>query len=527
MIYFIPSWQSMSNGPTDFDDIVHQLRTFQESDVEFELIIPVYLPNIRYQLNRQGLDDIKYWSVFDELQISNSNVVGLPTKLENLKFPDNARFIYTPSCVIIYVQNKLYAKVFFSEFGFIASVTYFFQNRKIRQAVFDERSFLSSCIFFDKDENVKNVNYFDAQHNVKIEYNLINNQTVCFENGTHQLYQNLDNLILEKIEEHIRSNSQYKTLIISASKENTYLTQLSKCVDKTLISFFDQRFNINNENDLVQYTKIANIMVVDTLFQRKRLEEKLQQLGLESHITKINEIPPFDTRLKLGESQSSPYQKIYWYLNEMDQTSIEKVAHLLVTEISERERLSILIASKENAKIELVMAQMFRKIKDHFDIDEDSLVYQTVFKKINDESENKLTNTEFSGLDETSEWKDANDAITTMQRLQGVLITSENDVVNGLRDTRIVLDLNSAPDVFVQLSAISVGIPQVNVTHSEYVIDKQNGLLIDEIINLKDALSYYLDDLYHWNESLVYNVALMEKYSGKQNIQRWIELIRG
>lgn len=172
------------------------------------------------------------------------------------------------------------------------------------------------------------------------------------------------------------------------------------------------------------------------------------------------------------------------------------------------------------------MKQMFDSIKSFYEISEDSFVYQAAWKKINDESENKLSNSN-SDLESTKEWINATDAILTMQRIEGKVINTENDVINGLENARLILDLNSVPDIFLQISGLSLGLPQINFTESVYVNDRKNGLIIRNIDQLSDALSYYLDVLEHWNEALVNNVAQIEKFSGKRNVERWLEIVKG
>lgn len=513
MIYFIPSWNSISNGPTEFDDIVHQLLMFQESGVDVELLLPSYLPNIRYQLNKRGLTDIKYWSVFEHLQQIES-VVGLPIKLENLELPKNSEIIYTPACIIIMVHQQLVAKIYYSEFGFVSNVIYFKEKQIIKQNTFDDRGFLSSTTFFDEGRGIK-TNYFDNNENVILSHDILTNQIIYDQKDNKSSYDSIENLIIFHIQKHLQKSSKTHALVVSASLENSYLTQLSKWHNHLIVSFFGNRFDFQNVDVLKLYLENADSIVVDTQYSKEKIMQATAGGG--KHL--IQEMPPFEARLMLGNSQAVKLQKIYWYIDLMSVEQISKVSVELIDNIISNDRLALLIAAKNASKFKLVMKQMFDSIKSFYEISEDSFVYQAAWKKINDESENKLSNSN-SDLESTKEWINATDAILTMQRIEGKVINTENDVINGLENARLILDLNSVPDVFLQISGLSLGLPQINFTESVYVNDRKNGLIIRNIDQLSDALSYYLDVLEHWNEALVNNVAQIEKFSGKRNVER-------
>ncbi|MBZ5979106.1 MAG: accessory Sec system protein Asp1 [Leuconostoc gelidum] len=525
MIYFIPNWQSLSVGPTDFDDIVHQLKMFQENGVAVELLLPTYLPNIRYQLSKQGLDNIKYWSVFDYLQ-NVENVVGLPMTLDALNFPKNTEFIYTPTCTIAMVSDVTVAKIYYSEFGFVNQVVYFKNNIMVKKIIFDDRGFASSSIFFDNGIKTK-INYFDDQNNIKIQQNILPNQLSTESLSETVSFNSMEDLIINSLEKHLQRNIGQHTLIISASLHNNYLTKLSSLNYRMIISFFSNRFDFENKDALRKYLSVANAVVVDTRFSKSRVEEAYKFEKIENNQFTLQELPPFDTKLKLGDSQSSKLYKIYWYIDDIPAEQSAIVTQVLIDNILEKKNLSLLITSHSREKINSAMQQMFLFTKKFYQVNEDSFIYQSAWNEMNDDSENKLTSSELENIEGMQEWQDAVEAISMMQRLEGKLIISEHDVITGLQNARIVLDLNQTLDVYLQISSLSVGLPQINMRESPYVIQEKNGMIITDVNQLEDALAYYLDILQHWNEALVYNVAQIEKYSGKNNVQRWIQLVEG
>ena len=74
-------------------------------------------------------------------------------------------------------------------------------------------------------------------------------------------------------------------------------------------------------------------------------------------------------------------------------------------------------------------------------------------------------------------------------------------------------------------AAISTGVPQLVRAKTEYVTTGKNGLVIHDLNEVGWGLAYFLDGLRRWNESLVYSVAKMERFSDERLIERWQEVM--
>ena len=72
---------------------------------------------------------------------------------------------------------------------------------------------------------------------------------------------------------------------------------------------------------------------------------------------------------------------------------------------------------------------------------------------------------------------------------------------------------------------MSTGIPQIVKQESNYVYHKKNGFCLDHGYSVAEGLYFYLEDLDHWNDSLVYSYHLMQEYSGKKIMKKWREII--
>lgn len=99
-------------------------------------------------------------------------------------------------------------------------------------------------------------------------------------------------------------------------------------------------------------------------------------------------------------------------------------------------------------------------------------------------------------------------------------ITPADDVIKILSNCRLVVDLANEPDMYTHIAALSAAIPQINKLPSEFVHHKKNGYITLDLDNLYDGLVYYLTGLAHWNESMIYCIKLIEKYSDTEIVKR-------
>ncbi len=101
----------------------------------------------------------------------------------------------------------------------------------------------------------------------------------------------------------------------------------------------------------------------------------------------------------------------------------------------------------------------------------------------------------------------------------------EMSVNRCLQEQRVVIDVSDVSDLFLQISALSMGIPQIVKHTSEYVQDGGNGRRLTDIGSLKGILSYYLDTLKHWNEANIAAYELGKKYTSENLVTLWREVI--
>ena len=80
-------------------------------------------------------------------------------------------------------------------------------------------------------------------------------------------------------------------------------------------------------------------------------------------------------------------------------------------------------------------------------------------------------------------------------------------------------------DEFLQISAISTGIPQIYRQPNSQIKNYQNGLICPQISDINKGLNYYLSNLKYWNEALIYNVQLMNQLSAAELQKKWEKVL--
>ena len=89
-----------------------------------------------------------------------------------------------------------------------------------------------------------------------------------------------------------------------------------------------------------------------------------------------------------------------------------------------------------------------------------------------------------------------------------------------------MVDLRDTSEVYLQIMAISIGIPQIVNRETEFVEHKKNGVVIRKTEDINNILSYYLDSLANWNEAVVCSYELGKRYTTERLLEKWGEVIR-
>ena len=87
-----------------------------------------------------------------------------------------------------------------------------------------------------------------------------------------------------------------------------------------------------------------------------------------------------------------------------------------------------------------------------------------------------------------------------------------------------MVDITKNPDLYLQISSISTGIPMLVRQENQYVHHGQNGFIIDDLNDIPMYLSYYLNSLTNWNKAMISSYEIGKVYNSKRLIQKWKEV---
>lgn len=222
-------------------------------------------------------------------------------------------------------------------------------------------------------------------------------------------------------------------------------------------------------------------------------------------LSNVMAIPPYDSRVDAGISLQFDVQKI---MVSIDGIADEKFAELI-------RLLGEYLLMNENAQIHLFTrrAEYDRK------------------QKVLEHARNELR---LAGLEEgwAVEEEKGNVAENILDLEETVPIrffveqcVDELSVSKCMREQRVLVDVREVPELYLQIMAISLGIPQIVRTKTEFVEHSRNGIILKDMERLPKALHYFLDGLRNWNRAMVCSYELVKEYTTEKLLEKWREVM--
>ncbi len=203
----------------------------------------------------------------------------------------------------------------------------------------------------------------------------------------------------------------------------------------------------------------AQLLITDSEKPKKRLESFLLA-WLKRHTG----LPLFDSRLRLGSSQERKESKIYFYVNEAELPSKSQLKKVL--EVLAQHPLFEVVFAFYNGSPERVKELEGQLVEELIASEQDLHLVQSP-AQIEGLGENQI-------IDEESV-QDAPDYRFVVKNF-----SNENDIIQELEKTRLIVDLSEEPNLYTQIAGISAGIPQVNRVQTEYVDHLKNGYVLSK-----------------------------------------------
>ena len=507
MIYFVPAWYNAKRRwyatdniwyekteIMDFDDIISQIRIFQQGDEEIELVVLNYSPNLRRFLHRQNLLNVKYWSVFDEIQGYRHDYVK-PVNYLELTWPEDVSFHFNPFVVTVMRGDALFARIYLSGDGTLLSIKYYKNRLATFEHVFDDRGVLSSILMFDSKGKPQRQNYLDFQGDW-IFSEIISSGEIdinpVYKKGNQKLsYENIDELIFENLYTHLNNRETTgDTLVLALDKQHNRMVY--NCLDdeNLILSQFRGRKN-ETFDDLV--TRAQGI------FSDSPLEE-----GRGFNNLPVLHIFSFYNRMSFGASAFEATLFISLFVDNITQETLEEAVATIALELEENPRTQLLLCTFRSNDLDRI--NELNTLASHFN---------EILKMKAEADENKILADELMGIKHLEE------------RIKVTLLNRRVEIMQTIAKTRVFIDLGENINNHLSTEAINSGVPQINAHKNGFSFHKENGYFIHNVAELEEALNFFLDGLKNWNEAQVYYTQMIERNSDKRILANWDKIKEG
>lgn len=514
MFCFVSSWYSENEkwqtretpwfrrgNAYQFDDTINQIRMFRAAREPVLLMTLSYAPGLRMFLHRQNLYPMEVWNLFDEMQGIRLRRLGL-LSCQSLPWPRNLIWRYTPFMMIGFVGDRRYAQLYPGENGNLIQVDYFDEREALRQSdIYDDRGFCSSRIYYEADGSRKQEFLNEdgiPQFAVEKKTGIVTILPAARRRFRRTSYASMDLLIEEMLQKHFLLLDPDTVVVVAANAVHNQMILRCRKGQTIGFSYFENRFPLDDTDALQEDLKKASFAVTDTEHSAKILREKA---GTE---LSVYDISPFDTRLSLGKSQRIRELKVFMPLDGLEGFLLETAMQQVFSYMEKNDRVILLAATRHAGE------DACRKLAGQL---------QELLEK------NGISDIRISQSTEPDPVRENDGTDYGSNRIQIVSYQTETDLIEKLYDVRLILDVRDQPDLYLQIAGISAGIPQVNYRYTRYVQHQKDGYIIQNIHYITGALEYYLSELAHWNEALVYCVREIDRYTGGSLVQQWKEAV--
>ncbi|MCR5733539.1 MAG: accessory Sec system protein Asp1 [Lachnospiraceae bacterium] len=531
MIYFIPAWYKADTYHeneqkwyarrlrTEFDDTVKQIQLFnRKAAYPYSILLPGYAPNFRHFLHRQGVYHAPYISIFDSIQHVRTKQMYV-LSFHDLNWPENIEFVYTNFVIMGYVNKKKYAQIEFGEDGNPIQVDIFVDEKLRRSNFYDDRGFLSSTMLFENGKPVT-LDYLtpDGVWKLRMFYSdshvEVNPEAATYiipfegEETEHefkeQSYENIQSVIEEVLKAYVKMTDYEDIFCIAMHEQNMEFLKNIFRRKKTVLSFFEDRININDTIKLAPIVDRAGFVIADSKTSTARLRVLYKSIR-----NRITDITPYDSRVDFGISAQLNVQKILFPIDGLEDRVFDDAVRYLAEYMEKNVSAQVHILTRlSDYDLE---DKVMKKVKTILNRDDDEeLFFQE--EETGTEAENEI-------IDEDEEASEKNVRFFFEQ------CVDELSVSRCMRTQRVMVDLRKIPDLYLQISCISMGIPQIVRSQTEYVEHMKNGQVINHTSDLSKALDHYLDGLSNWNEALIHSYEIGKQYTTEIILERWRKVI--
>lgn len=526
MLYFIPAWYQQNKWSeneqiwyerrmyTEFDDTVKQIQLFHRSKAcRYQIILLGYAPNFRHFLHRQSVYRAPYWSCFDAIQeVKRRRAAAL--SFHQLKWPDGIEFRYTLFVVTAVLEGQKYAQIDFGEDGNPIQVSLYKDDKICRRNLYDDRGFLSATILYENEQPVHcdylmengvwKLRYFYQDGHVEINSKypayLLRDQGREEERRFSRLrYDDISQVICEVLLFYLQMVEGEDIFCVAMHEQHTRLLEKVLRNKKLILSFFSGRSLDTGCLTVRKMVKEADYIVADSGNTLNKLK-KVWKGFMKNSIA----IPPYDSREDSGLSLQFNVQKVLVAIDGVEGDGFGKLVRLLGEYLRINENVQICLLTRKT------------------DYDRKQRVLETVRREL---LKAGMEDGWAKEADETISENNINLEESVAVKFIVEQCVDELSVSKCMREQRLFVDLREIPELYLQITAISIGIPQIVRTKTEFVTDGLNGKILKNVHGLPKALHYYLGGLKNWNQARIFSYELMKEYTTDKLLERWKEVM--
>lgn len=508
MKYFIPAWYSQqpmwhseieeTSSTTAFDDMISLMSMHHQNEQPFQLIVLNYKPNLRTFLHRYELFDTTYWSVFDEIQ-GFQHATPKAVDYRQLDWPKGTEFIYLPAMIRALMPDDRYANIRFSQEGYVSSIDVYQSETKQYRYIVDDRGFVSRIDFYNKVGTHVKQQYLTHTGDWILEVEISSGEVTVhapYQSMFSQShYPSMETVIFEYVTSYRnRTFEQQDVVVIAADvRHNEALAQTFSSYNRCY-SVFQQRFQSGEQ---LQTLDQDASWLVDTLENEQRLARYRVKHQLTNRLMRIT---PFDAQTLPNISSQLHETYVGLWIDGLADARLDQILEQLADYM------------RRDTALRLTLLTRCQKYT----------VPQWLTQKV-DELNVRLQQP--GGTLEAVRELMKEDEPTIFVELKSVPF--ELDVIEALATLRVMIDLSYEPDLFLQISCLSAGLPQINMRATDYVRHQMNGMVLENDTALSSALDYYLQQLKNWNQSYAYAMKLGKQYASDKIIAQLDALIEG
>ena len=317
---------------------------------------------------------------------------------------------------------------------------------------------------------------------------------------SRRIYDNLEQVIYEVLTAYLELTSYSD--IFCVAMHNLHAGLLGKALryEKKILSFFQDRYQITDYQEELNMVRKADYVVVDSKESVRRIY-KMFRISPE-HIVAI---PPYDTRVEEGTSLQCGIQKVMLAVDGLDDRLLGAVVRILGEHVSRKKGVQVCLFTRD--------ARYDRK--------------QKLLEQVR---------AELAKGDMPEGWaaEDGNGMVAEndleMEEKVPVLFVPEQcvdelSVSKCMREQWLLIDLREVPEQYLQIKAVSFGIPQIVRQKTEFIVDDGNGIILTKGKRLPKALDYYLDGFEHWNEARIFSYGISREYTTERVLNMWGEVM--